>query len=69
MDRRVIVSNAHKKVVGQSVARLAGSCGSNTPPATDRVGLCGVLIFPGRRESSNVVSWVYETIGEDPKSI
>ena len=66
MDRRVIVSNAHKKVVGQFVARLAGSCGNNTIPARDRVGMCGVLIFLDCRDLTNAVSYKDETIGVVP---
>ena len=66
MDRRVIVTEAHKKIIGQSVARLAVVCGNSTLPAIDRVALCGVLIFLDRRALSNIVSLKYETIGEVP---
>ena len=66
MDRRVVVSNAHRNVVDRSVARLAGVCGNNTLPATDRVCLCGVLIFVDRRDLPNVISYKDETIGVVP---
>ena len=66
MDRRVVVSNAHKKVIDQSVARLAVVCGNSTLPAVDRVGLCGVLIFLDRRDLPNVISYKDETIGVVP---
>ena len=70
MDRRVFVTDAHKKILAKFDALLVDvCCRNNTLPAIDCVTLCGVLIFLDSRALTNVVSWVYETIGEDPVSI